>query len=105
MTFLSFIAFGKEFLVINDTLVIILVMTLLLIALIKTMSLFILDLFQTTKINSRNEFELVVNHLLAFVQSYRHNLKILIYLNLNRSILLPVFEDCADEFEPEPQIQ
>lgn len=90
---LTIITFAKEIILLNDSFVIWTVFTILLIASIKGFATFLLDLFRTTRTLTRNEFGILVHELVVFFNHYQNNLETLIYLNANRNLLLPLFED------------
>lgn len=89
MTLLSLITFSKEFIIINDSLVIISVMILLLSLVIKNTRKILTDAFDTIRNTQIQNLGLVIRDILKFSIAYRQKLETVIELNLNRDKLLP----------------
>lgn len=105
MFFIPLFIFGKEFIIINDSLVIISVMLLLLTLIIKNTSKMLKEIFETTRITTQQELGSIIKDILKFSITYRTKLENVIDLNMNRDKLLPEFSITDDDVIPENNIK
>jgi hypothetical protein len=106
MSFLSLFAFGKEFIIINDSLVIISVMLLLLTLIIKNAGKILKKAFENSRELTEQELGSIIKDILKFSIAYRCKLEDVIELNMNRGKLLPDFSSKDEEnLNPENNIK
>ena len=106
MTFLSLFAFGKEYILINDSFVIMTVMGLLLALIIKNLSNMLKENFENSRKSTQDDLSYIINNVLKYSLAYRSRLEDLILLNLHRGFLIPSFhKNEGENYNPEKKIQ
>jgi hypothetical protein len=106
MSFVSLFAFGKELIIINDSLIIISVMLLLLTLIIKYAGHIVTAAFDNARVTTQKDFGLLIKDMLKISTAYRDKLEFVLELNIHRGKLLPDFSSYLEESDnPENNIK
>jgi hypothetical protein len=106
MMFLSIFAFCKQFILINDSLIIMSIMGLLLTLIIKNGTKMLKTNFEETRESTQKDLQNIVSSMLKNANNYRNKLELIIEYNFNRGFLIPnVSKDLEETQNPEENIK